>query len=131
MRATHGRAIDWRDTPFGDGWEDVERDVIVWIDVAAFDAAWRETDQWIGPGGTGGQDDRYKKFGAWFVQGRPVRMCVAWSCDGEVGFTNGRHRFAWLRDQGVIAMPMQIGPDAAAKYAQRFGTMARESFVPE
>ncbi len=124
------RIIEWREMPFADGWEHVEPDIAIWVDVARFDAAWRQTDQWVGRGGRGGQDSRYAKFGAWFAEGRPVYMCNAWLEDGEVGFTNGRHRFAWLRDQGVAAMMMQIGKDSVAEFESRFATPLRQSFIP-
>ncbi len=129
-RMTNRRDIDWREIPFAEGWEDVEPDVVVWVDVAAFDAAWRDTDQWIGPGGIGGQDNRYATFGAWFAEGHPVHMCNVWVTDGEIGFTNGRHRFAWLRDHGVTAIPMQIGRDSADDFTCSIGTPLSESFVP-
>ena len=60
-----GTKIDWRQTFPAPDWND-PGDAVVWIDPAKFDAAWRETDQWVGPGGTpGGQDNRYAKVGAW------------------------------------------------------------------
>ena len=128
---TGRRDIDWREISFAEGWGHLEPDVVVWVDVTAFDAAWRDTDQWVGPGGAGGQDKRYAKFGAWFAEGHSVDMCNIWLTDGEIGFTNGRHRFSWLRDRGVAAMPMQIGPDSAVDFTRRVGSSSRESFVSD
>lgn len=42
----------------------------------------------------------------------------------------GRHRFAWLRDHGVRAMPMQVSPDEANWFAEQIGTLLRVSILP-
>src|SRR5271166_3746421 len=116
------RKIAWVERQFGEGWEDIEPDVVQWVDVALLDAAWARTPERILPGGGSGQGDRYRNFGAWLKQGRPVEMCVVWVTDDAVGFTNGRHRFSWLRDHGVVALPIQISPASVVIVEPRFGT---------
>lgn len=121
------RIIEWRFVHPAGGWEEIERDAVVWIDVAALDQAWRATDQYIVPGGANGQDNRYARVCAWFERNRHCDMGFA-SLDGdEVWFTDGRHRFSWLRDHGVIALPLQVPPSQAGEFARRFGATDRRS----
>lgn len=40
--------------------------------------------------------------------------------DGQVSFTDGRHRFAWFRDRGVKAMPVTVATAKEAFVAKRF-----------
>ena len=42
---------------------------------------------------------------------------------GRVGFTDGRHRYAWLRDQGITSIPVSMTPESA-KYAKKYGLLA-------
>ncbi|KTW10416.1 plasmid fertility inhibition factor family protein [Sphingomonas sanguinis] len=122
--------IPWRQAFPHPEWND-PGDAVVWIDVLAFDAAWRETDQWISPGGkTGAQDRRYRLIGEWIAAGNVVNMCEIAIDEDGVSFTNGRHRFAWLRDRGVRAMPVQVAPESAASFEARFGTPLRLSRFP-
>ena len=41
--------------------------------------------------------------------------------DGEVGFTDGRHRFAWLRDRGLESMPVAVSKESLEQITARFG----------
>ena len=43
--------------------------------------------------------------------------------NGRVGFTNGRHRYAWLRDQGITSIPMAMTPESVAN-AKRYGYLS-------
>ncbi len=42
--------IEWRQRLIGEGWN-IEPDSMVWVSVAALDAAWRGCEGYIGPGG--------------------------------------------------------------------------------
>ena len=119
--ALNGRLLEWRETPFHPDWADQEPDAVIWIEVQRFDAAWRRSGEWISPGGAGGQDDRYRRFGEWVVGAKPIEMCCIWLREAKVGFTNGRHRFAWLRDHGVVFIPVQVAPGKAAACASCYG----------
>ena len=123
------RIIEWIEVPYAEGWEDLEPDAVQWIDVTLFDAAWRQTNQWIGPCGVGGLGDRYARFGKWLLQGHPVQMCTIGLNKGEVGFADGRHRFAWLRDHGVHAIKVQLDPDSVNECLRRFPTLLSRSVV--
>lgn len=125
-----GFCIDWRFIPPADGWENYERDVIAWVDVAAFDRAWRRSDQYVVPGGANGHGNRYRRVGEWFADHRHCNMLVAGVDEGEARFTDGRHRFSWLRDHGVSAVAMQISPYEAAEFERLFGTTLRVSVIP-
>jgi len=122
--------IDWRYVPPADGWEDSERDVVAWVDVVALNRAWRRTDQYIVPGGGNGQDQRYARVGEWFASNRHCNIVAASLDEGTILFTDDRHRFSWLRDQGVVAIPIQISPLEAAEFEQLFSTPFRGSVIP-
>lgn len=125
------KVIDWHYRPPRAGWEDYEADVVAWVDISAFDLAWRLSDQHIAPGGSNGQGDRYHGAGVWFAANRHSEMLIA-SLDGDqASFTDGRHRFSWLRDHGVVALPLQIPPSQAGLFAQKFGTIVRLSVLPD
>jgi hypothetical protein len=103
-----------------------------WIDVARLDAAWRGSQQYVGFGGQavpGGSamPDRYERFGLWLEPGVDVHMPFV-SLEGEgVSFNDGRHRFAWCRDHGVAALPVEVCEAEMAAFAERFGTESRIS----
>jgi hypothetical protein len=122
--------LTWREVLSHPSWN-AESDAVVWIAPGLFDAAWRRGSQWMSPGGrTGAQGDRYRRIGEWIDAGNTIDMCVVWMNEDGVGFTNGRHRFAWLRDRGLRAMPMQIAPADADAFAKLFGTGLRISILP-
>src|ERR1017187_2127196 len=85
-------------------------DEIVWLSVFAVDASWQKDGDYVGVGGTGRAIlGRYEKVGQRFEQGE--RMWLPQVCldhSEEIVFTDGRHRFAWLRDRGCTALPMQV-----------------------
>ena len=115
-------------------WGDQEEDVVVWVSVLALDAAWKlDNDNYIEPGGKGAAiDDRYQRFGKWLRQtADPVELPVVGVENGVVGFTDGRHRFAWLRDQRMSAIPVQVPSDQAREFERRFGTRLRTSVIPK
>lgn len=112
--------ILWEYKPFADGWEDETPDAVVWVDVAAFDQAWRLTDQYVLPGGANGQDDRYAGVGRWFAVNRNCRMMNATINESHVSFVDGRHRFSWLRDRGVSSVPLQVAPGLRDAFNTRF-----------
>ncbi|HEX7934262.1 MAG TPA: hypothetical protein VF573_14470 [Paraburkholderia sp.] len=118
--------ILWRQQPNADGW-DVAPDAVIWISVGALDAAWCESDDYVGHGAaTSPHIGRYERFGDFFVGASFIFMpTVSFDDKGEVGFTNGRHRFAWLRDRGLRSLPIEVPPDQVAAFEARFGTVER------
>jgi hypothetical protein len=112
------------------------QDVQVWIDVAKFNAEWRlDLKDWVGPGGAGPQSDslfRYNRFGSWLLCGQNAKAVEApWAGANAKGlyFTDGRHRFAWMRDHGVTDLPIDVEQGEVDFVARRFGTPERASVV--
>lgn len=106
---------------------------LVWVDADKFDKGW-ELDKGfhIGKGGTGGIHNRYYDFIKLLQMPREKRKPMLWGKkqeiiapevyvdeDGKVSFTNGRHRFAVIRDLGAKKIPVSM-PTKAIKNAQKF-----------
>lgn len=105
--------------------------VAAWIDVARLNASWSKDSCYVGPNGADGIGRRYAAFGEWLAEGNgPVEMPeVALTVWGYVGFGNGRHRFSWMRDHGVTALPVLIPVEDAEAFEERFGTSQRQSIL--
>ena len=96
-------------------------DVVVTVDIAKLDAAW-ERDSRVGEGGTGQIGTRYQDFGTWLTRGEIIEMpqLATGRYPGQVAFVNGRHRFAWLRDQGRKTIDVSVPADQEADFRDRF-----------
>ena len=82
------------------------------VDVAKLDRAWRkDKDYYIGKGGVGGIRNRYQTFISFLDEGVPIEQSVigidVYNNDMP-SFTNGRHRFAVLRDLGMKHIPISV-----------------------
>lgn len=101
-------------------------DVMVDAKVQPFDASWkRDTDFYVAPGGHGGIGKRYAGFGKFLTTTLdPIEASEVYVDEkGQVTFSNGRHRFAFLRDQGATIIPVAMNPDAILN-ARKFGYLA-------
>jgi hypothetical protein len=107
-------------------------DNVVWINVALLNASWRNDRDYVGLDGRNGISGRYEKFGTWLAEHPdPIWMPeIGFNDDRSVGFTDGRHRFAWLRDRGVKSLPVAIDPGEMPEIKERFGTRSRVSWLP-
>lgn len=106
----------------------IPADPIVWVSVSAIDASWQhDKGRYVGPGGKGGQNDRYAYFGKWLAANlhRPIRVPEIGLSRGEVTFSNGRHRFAWFRDHGLLDLPVAVDPAIVEPFRARFATPRR------
>ncbi|MEX3671619.1 hypothetical protein [Paraburkholderia phenoliruptrix] len=106
----------------------IPADPIVWASVSSIDASWRHNKNlYIGPGGKGGQNDRYVRFGKWLESNshRAIEVPELGLSRGEVAFSNGRHRFAWFRDHGLVDMPVAVDPAIVESFRVRFGSPQR------
>ena len=124
--------INWSLQPVGEGWDDYEPDVVVWVDVQRVDVAFgRNLDHYVGRGGSGaGQASRYATVERRFLSQLPMWMPILRVCeDGTIRFTDGRHRFAWVRDHGARAIAVAADPDNASALDAGFGTSVRECRV--
>lgn len=113
-------AEDWGETP----------DPVVWIAIDLLDASWcKARDNYVGPGGIGSaQIGKYSAVGAFLARNIgttavsvPRLSLVA----DEVSFNDGRHTFAWLRDHGLPALPVEVGRAYEQIFRRRFETTER------
>ena len=98
-------------------------DRMVTVKVGPFNAAWsRDHNYYVGPGGSGAAiGDRYQRFGQWLADHDHVQApYVDIGSKGDIYFSNGRHRYAWLRDHGWTVIPMSMNDESIAN-AQKFG----------
>ncbi len=98
-------------------------DVLVDANVLAFDAAWsKDGDFYIGHGGQQGIGKRYDMFGKFLnTTQEPIEASEVYvDSKGQVSFSNGRHRFAFLRDQGATTIPVAMSKEAIVN-ARNFG----------
>jgi hypothetical protein len=106
---------------------------LVWVDTDKFDKAWsKDKGFYIGPMGVGQIHNRYPDFIKLLQMPREQRKPLLWGKkqeitasevyvdkNGEVSFSNGRHRFAVLRDLGAKKIPVSMSL-AAVRNAQKF-----------
>lgn len=82
---------------------------LVNVNVNKFDELFKKSDYYIGHQGKGQIKNRYENFGHWFNLSKDSLHAPYVSFnDKEPEFTNGRHRYAWLRDNGVKTIPMTM-----------------------
>jgi hypothetical protein len=104
----------------------------VWIDVVRLDAVWQGSTQYVGfgcravPSGSV-MPDRYEGFRLWLMPDVHVHMPFVSLEDEGVVFNNGRHRFAWCRNHGVAALPVEVCEAEIAAFAKRFSNESRVS----
>jgi hypothetical protein len=96
---------------------EAQGDQIVWVDPAKFEPAFqKDVGFYVGEGGEGGIKGRYEGFAEWQKEGKPIEVPeVSIQPDGRAAFHNGRHRYAWLRDQGMGKVPMAMEPESRAR----------------
>lgn len=102
-----------------------DKQVLFIADVAKVDAAWKkDTGFHIGPGGDNGIKGRYERFQQWLVDNPSVAIeCPEIGYNEEIGrisFTNGRHRFAVLRDMGVKHVGVAVTKKQAKLFTELF-----------
>jgi len=99
--------------------------VVVPVKMAAFDAAWQGDKGFhVGPGGAGGIGNRYEQVGEFLQTAKTMEAPeVHVRENGTVIFGDGRHRAAYLRDQGVENVPVSMDAESLAN-AQKHGLIA-------
>lgn len=119
----------WIQHPIGEGWDDATPEPVIWTEVDLLDRAWRNAADYVGPGGVGSdQAGKYEFVGNFLRQyaGQlPLYVPTVSIDNGEVEFTDGRHRFAWLRDHGLQALPVEVGTECEKNYRTLFETCLR------
>ena len=98
---------------------------MVYIDVNKFDPLFsKETDFYIGKGGSGNSiGNRYDRFKEFLEEGIPIEVSqVSINEDMQIGFGNGRHRYAVLRDMGFDRIPVSMS-DESIERAKELGVL--------
>lgn len=92
---------------------------LVSVNTAAFDAGFKaaddqfSADNYVGPRGEGGIEGRYERFSEFQKDAKFIEAStVSVDAQGRVTFGNGRHRFAFMRDQGVAQIPVAMDEES-------------------
>lgn len=95
---------------------------VIEVDVQKFDREWSKTSAYIeGPESKNIFRTRYKDFGEWLKKGEAIVMSIATiDAHNEAYFSNGHHRFAWLRDHGLKKVPMLVYTDKIDEFKRRY-----------
>jgi hypothetical protein len=98
---------------------------IVNISPETFDKAFSKTDwQYVGKGGEGGIEGRYKGFENWLKDAKSMTASnVSVNKDGGIVFGDGRHRYAVLRDMGLDKLPISMDKESIEN-AKKFGYLS-------
>jgi hypothetical protein len=100
-------------------------DVPVWTSVQKLEQSWKvNIEEYIGKGGFGNAiDNRYKQIGDWLRSESMIWMpAISFDDSGTPAFTDGRHRFAWIRDHQADTLQIAVPPDQVLEFKRRFGT---------
>ena len=106
---------------------------LVKVDSNVFDKAFSKTTwQYVGEGGEGGIEGRYKKFAEFIKDAKSIEAPnVSVDKNGSIIFGDGRHRYAYLRDSGVKNIPLSMDAESI-KNAEKFGYISKpEEAKPE
>jgi hypothetical protein len=112
-----------RDLPITmDPWDKRAGRQIVHVNPKAFDKAFSKSSwQYVGPKGEGGIEGRYQKFADFAKDAPSVHASNAdVNKEGGITFGDGRHRYAYLRDQGVQSIPISMDKQSI-QHARRHG----------
>jgi hypothetical protein len=102
----------------------------VWASIKLIEERWRHVESdYITPGGGGRSiGNRYERVGEWVrSKGRlwtPV-MCLD-EADNP-SFTDGRHRFAWVRDHQVKVLRIVVPSEQSDDFFRLYGSTAESS----
>lgn len=111
---------------------DQSEDVLIWVDLTKIDFYWKSDRNYVGPRGTGAAiAGRYHMFGKWIMKGEEIEyVSLNRSSEGHIVFSDGRHRTAWLRDHGVVAIPILTESQSTQWLLEKCGSDLRESILP-
>lgn len=101
----------------------------VWMDIQRADSHWSMTALYIPRGGPG-DANKYERFGEWLTSyPGALEMPHISLRDMKISFADGRHRFAWLRDHGVTALPVTVSHGWVKQLESLAGTTERVSIL--
>lgn len=103
---------------------------LVWIDTEKFDKVFQKRDTYIGKNGKNGIGNRYECFKIFWDNNETIEVSEIFIglsiLDNKetVDFTNGRHRYAYMRDLGMKKIPMGLDKDCI-KYAKKYNFITK------
>jgi hypothetical protein len=117
---TLGRMIDFKKIKWIDPYN--VDDVVVRVSVSKVEERWRlDKGYYLSPR-TCQRQTRYWKFDEWIKTHTEVWMPVLTLMDdGRIAFTDGRHRFSWFRDHGLMEMRVLTGRGEGAALRRAVG----------
>jgi hypothetical protein len=115
-------------------WMAAEGEITVWVDVGKLDAAWWQArpNYYVRRGNTlHVKPGSYENAGKRITSGYEIGMSIlGLGVDGQITFIDGRHRFAWVRDHGILAIPILVEEREVSFFGERYGTPLRRSDLP-
>lgn len=92
------------------------------INVKKLDKLWKKSWQYIDHNGIGQIKDRYQRFGDFLNTTKEPIQASTIGIDkyGDISFYNGRHRFAWFRDNNYDTIPVAMDKESI-KNAKNLG----------
>lgn len=100
-------------------------DQLVQLNVAPFDAAYsREGGFYLNAKGENRIGKRYERVAEFLKTAASMHASeVHVDAEGRAGFSDGRHRYAYLRDQGLTTIPVTMSAESI-RHARRYGMLA-------
>ena len=100
------------------------------VNVAQFEESFQGSPSfYVGPQGEGGIKGRYERFAKFQKTAESIEApSVAVDKNGSVTFGNGRHRYAFMRDNGAQQMPMAMDAESLAN-AKKFGYVSEQGRI--
>lgn len=96
-------------------------DIITHVNPDKFDPAFQKTSNYVGKNGEGGIGSRYKEFGNFVKKADSIRASNVYiKPNGVPVFGDGRHRYAYLRDQGLKKIPIAMDKESL-EHAKKHG----------
>lgn len=92
------------------------------------DRAWKRDADYYIPSGGRGSEWKYRKFGEWLEAHPLIQIWMPHVSlrNYTMHFTDGRHRFAWMRDHGAMTLPVTISPEQASRLETWLGARTAE-----
>lgn len=88
---------------------------LVNVDIGALERQWSRSSFYVGPQGAGGIGKRYADVTKFIQDNSAFEASTVYvNPDGVVGFENGRHRYAAIRDAGNKTIPVAMDAESIA-----------------
>lgn len=122
-----GQIIQWRNLS---RWYSTKHQR-VWVDVGKLEANFQlDIGRYVGFFGLDGIEGKYEGVEQFLASGeRRLYMPTVYVCTNDahrfVCFYDGRHRFAWMRDHGAQALPVEAPIGEAREVNRLVGSKAR------